>query len=200
MVLNGVLLCSKGEKGHQPAPGHPAKSSSGSSGAWHLPSAGYSSSPGSWGTEAGQIAPRERNTEPLLRPQRILPICLPRTTFISFPTFVSHHPFPILSCLMLAAVPLNDLFVFLPLPAMETDDSEPAPAHEWVGSSQHSAKHGSSKPLHCSGRSRLFCGGDNRAACKYIQITEGSSHRDHFPVSLVPQRCFHQSCGWSHFM
>lgn len=172
---------------HQPAPGHPEMSYSGSSGAWHLPSVGYSSSPGSWGSEAGQITPWERNTELLLWPQRILPICLPRTTFISFPTFVSYHPFPILSRLMLAAVPLDDLFIFLPLPAMETDGSEPAPAHKWVGSSQRSAKHGSRKPSHHSGRSRLFCDGDNQAACKYIQITKGNSHRDHFPLSLVPR-------------
>lgn len=89
------------------------------------------------------------------------------------------------------------MLFFPPTPCYGNGDGPKAiQAHRRVGSDQHRAKRGFSK---CGSQSHDVTG-DIRAACKYIQMTEGISHRVGFPISLVHPVMVPFFGGWSLFM
>lgn len=109
-------------------------------------------------------------------------------SFLSYLCFPSPRClFPILVCLMLAVISINDFFS-PPAPRYGNEDGpKPVQAHKRVGSGQHSMKCGFSKPLHHPRESQLCCNGAH--SC-YMQIYPNRSHRDSVPVSpQCPQWC-----------
>lgn len=94
----------------------------------------------------------------------------------------------------MAVITVNAFFP--PTPCYGNGDGPKAvQARRRVGSNQHRAKWGFSK---CRSHSRVLTG-DIRAACKYIQMTEGINHRVGFPISLVHPVMVPFFGGWSLF-